>query len=226
MNPGRVLKRAFFYPLGIIRAIHNSGKNGSRDFYNSIRFKMSKIDAGTTISEDSVIGDNCHILENCTVNSSVIGAYTYIGKKGIVQNAVIGKFCSVASEVSLGLGRHPVDNFSTATLFYRKHNTLGIEFADHDSDFEEYLPIEIGHDVWIGNRAIIMDGISVGTGAVIAANSVVTKDVPPYAIVGGVPARVLRYRFNENKIASLLASEWWNWDLSKIKSRTEELNQP
>lgn len=220
-----VIKRLFFYPLGILKAIHILGKNGSRDFVNKTRFKNVIIDDGVCIDAQSLINERTHLLSNCMINNSVIGSYTYIGKNSIVQNTTIGKFCSIANDVCIGLGKHPIQHFSTSTLFYRIKNTLKIDLIDSDLVFNEYENINIGHDVWIGSKAIIMDGVSIGHGAIIAANSVVTKDVPPYTIVGGVPAKIIKHRFDENKIKTLLEIKWWDDDLIKIKNKISILNK-
>jgi acetyltransferase-like isoleucine patch superfamily enzyme len=95
-------------------------------------------------------------------------------------------------------------------LFYRKQNTFNIKVVDKDSSFQENKPIEIGNDVWIGARVIILDGVKIGTGAIIASGAIVTRDVPPYSVVGGVPAKIIKYRASENDIAFWQQSEWWN----------------
>jgi chloramphenicol O-acetyltransferase type B len=118
---------------------------------------------------------------------------------------------------------HPTDQFSSSPLFYRVRNTFQVEWINEDGSFEEYRPIEIGSDVWIGARAIVLDGVRVGDGAIVAANAVVTTDVPPYAIVGGVPAKILRYRFSREKIDHLLSLQWWTWSTNEIQERTDEL---
>jgi len=220
-----IVLRVLVLPLGLLIKLWSLAKEGARDIHNQIRFKGAKIDAGCCINEQSVIASNTHLLCNCIINSSRIGSYSYIGKNCIVQNTSIGKFCSIASDVFIGLGKHPTDLISTSTLFYRTSNTLGLKLVEKDLDFDEYAKIEIGHDVWIGTRAIILDGVKVGNGAIIAANSVVTKDVPPYAIVGGVPAKIIKYRFPENKIEQLLKSAWWDWPLEEIRLKVKELNK-
>jgi acetyltransferase-like isoleucine patch superfamily enzyme len=141
-----------------------------------------------------------------------------LGKNCLIQNASIGKFCSIANDVCIGLGKHPLDYFSTSPLFYRKQNTFKINLIEKDFQFEEYLPVSIGNDVWIGSRSLILDGVSIGNGSVIAANSVVTKDVAPYSVIGGVPAKHIKYRFSENQIDELNNGKWWDMDLNKIKS--------
>lgn len=219
MAANNILFRIASYPIAIFKEIHRLGVNGSRNINNRRRFPKALIDDNVRIHETSSISANTHILEGAVVNHSTISEYSYVGRNTIVQHAVIGKFCSIGSEVSIGLGKHPLEHFSTATLFYRKQNTLGIDLVDKNLDFEEYEPIEIGHDVWIGMRALIMDGVKIGTGAIVAANSVVTKDVPAYAIVAGVPAKIIRYRFNEQKIEELLSSSWWEKDLQEIKKQ-------
>lgn len=220
----KIIKRLLYYPLGIIKGLHELGKNGSRDIVNSNRFKGVLIDSGVCIDNNSKIEKHSHLLSNCLINNSFIDSYSYIGKNGIIQNASIGKFCSIANDVCIGLGKHPIDNFSTATVFYRISNTLNIKLIDKDFPFEEYKNITIGNDVWIGARAIVLDGVTIGNGAVIAANSVVTKDVPAYAIVGGVPAKIIKYRFPEEKIKKLNDSKWWELNLNEIKEKINILN--
>ncbi len=216
MKINKYFFRILFYPLGLIKVIYRLGLNGSRDILNNIRFNNVKINSNVCIDDQSKLAAHVNILKNCVINNSFINSYTYVGKNSIIQNASIGKFCSIGSEVCIGLGGHPISNFSTSPIFYRQNNILEIKLVNEDLEFKEYEPIEIGHDVWIGTRAIILDGVIIGTGAIIAANAVVTKDVPPYAIVGGSPANLIRYRFDESKIQSLLNSEWWELDLIEI----------
>jgi phosphonate metabolism protein (transferase hexapeptide repeat family) len=218
------LFRLLLLPFGLLNKVIQISKDGARDLHNKLRFKDVKIDKGICIDDRTKMGKNIHILADTIINNSFIDSFTYIGKNGVVQNAQIGKFCSIANDVCIGPGKHPIDNFSTATIFYRKKNTLNIELIEQDIFFEEYETVTIGHDVWIGTRAIVLDGITVGNGAVIAANSVVTKDVPPYAIVAGVPAKIIKYRFNDDKINKLNDSKWWELDLNEIKQKINNLN--
>jgi acetyltransferase-like isoleucine patch superfamily enzyme len=212
------IKRIFLLPIGLLKKVFEIANEGARDFENKNRFKNTIIDKGCCIDSKSIIHPNVHLLENCIINNSAVQSYTYLGKNCLVQNTSIGKFCSIANDVLIGLGKHPMDLFSTSTLFYRKANTLKIDLIDRNIDFEEYDSISIGHDVWIGARVIIMDGVTIGNGAILAANAVVVKDVPPYAVVGGVPAKIIKYRFPANKIEELVEQKWWMWDLEKIKN--------
>jgi len=214
--------RLLIIPLGLIKTIIDLTKKGSRDLHNKLRFKDTVVDSGCCINPNSKIEPFVHILENCLVNNSKISSYTYLGRNSIVQNATIGKFCSIANEVLIGLGNHPLEHFSTSTLFYRRNNTFKIQLVESDTDFNEYKPIIIGNDVWIGARATILDGVNIGHGAVVTANAVVTKDVPAYAIVGGVPAKIIKYRFTDVEIQNLLDSKWWDLSLKQIVENSPE----
>lgn len=208
-------------PCGLIKELCRIANKGARDFINKKKFFRAIIDSGCCFTDDSQIGENSHLFANCIINHSSIGNYTYIGRDSLIQNAKIGNYCSISHEVICGLGRHPLDLFSTSPVFYRKNNPLCQQVIDKNMKFEEYLPVNIGHDVWIGARAIIMDGINVGNGAVIAAGAVVTKDVPDYAIVGGVPARIIKYRSERDCVVNQ-RTEWWNYDPKLVLLKIEE----
>ncbi|MDD4556197.1 MAG: CatB-related O-acetyltransferase [Alphaproteobacteria bacterium] len=130
----------------------------------------------------------------------------------------IGNFCSLGMRVILGHGEHPLSFLSTSPYFYsNKLRYKKTENAIYD-EFEASEPIKIGNDVWVGDDVYIKSGIKVGDGAVIGTKSLVTKDVPPYAIVVGCPARVLKFRFDENTIEKLLKLKWWDLEDEIIKS--------
>ena len=207
--------RLFALPLGLLFKAWHLANEGARDIHNKLRYRNSEIDSECCINENTLIEANVHILKNCYINNCKIGSYSYIGRNSIVQNTKVGRYCSIANDVFIGLGKHPTDLISTSPIFYRKRNTLRIQLVENDSDFKEYADINIGNDVWIGTRAIVMDGVRIGNGAIIAANSVITKDVPPYAIVAGIPAKILKYRFAENKIEKLQSLNWWDWPISE-----------
>jgi len=141
------------------------------------------------------------------INSS-LDSYSFVGYDCSVNNATIGKFCSIASNVLIGPSEHSLHMISTSPCFFEYTDIIKKKFA--------YLPrpplssTTIGHDVWIGDGASIKSGINVGVGAVIGMKSVVTKDVPPYAIVAGNPARLIRYRFDSYTRCLLLESCWWD----------------
>lgn len=155
--------------------------------------------------------------DNCSISSTKIGDFTYISSNTKINRTIIGKFCSIGSNCSIGLGKHPSHTFvSTHPIFFSSRKQAQITFSDKDY-FEEYEDIEIGNDVWIGEGVIVIDGVKIGHGAIVAAGAVVTKDIPPYSIVGGVPAKIIRYRFDENIRRFLLKFKWWDKDMKWLK---------
>lgn len=210
------LLRLFLSPFGLLYKFVEIVKSGSRDIRNKLFFRKAIIERGCCINRQSKVEPYVRIFGDCTINNTSVSSYTYIGGNCLVQNAKIGRFCSIAPDCLIGLGNHPLEMFSTSPIFYRKENPLKYKLLEDDLDVTEYRPIDIGHDVWIGARVIILDGVTIGTGSVIAAGSVVTKNVPSYAVVAGVPAKVIKYRFSELIIERLLDSMWWAWTLEKI----------
>ena len=207
------MKKLFYRILFVIPSIFSlffrSLNKEARNYENYFRFRKTKIGYGTSITHDSEISASCRIYQNCIINHCKIGEYTYVNNNTTIQNTNIGNYCSISHDVLIGLGAHPLNLLSTSNIFYKKKNPFGLQLTPKDYAFNEYKKIYIENDVWIGAKSIIMDGIHIGNGAVVAAGAVVTKDVPPYAIVAGVPAKIIRYRFNENQCSQYLASHWW-----------------
>lgn len=148
--------------------------------------------------------------------NSHIGRYSSVATDTKLINATLGNFTVIARESRIGLGPHPTNYLTPHSIFY-KNNPWGFH-PDWVAkiNFSDKKPITIGNDVWIGSRSIVMDGVTIGDGAIVAAGSVVTKDVPPYAIVGGVPAKIIKYRFSDDIIKRLLEVKWWNLSDEKI----------
>jgi acetyltransferase-like isoleucine patch superfamily enzyme len=158
-----------------------------------------------------------------------IGSHSYINDGGLLRSGVvIGRFCSIGRFVIIGTGHHELNSLSTSPFFSKQHRASSLKLADPT----RRIRVQIGNDVWIGDRVTILSGVSVGDGAVLATGSIITKDVPPYAIVAGVPGRVIKYRFSENIIIQLLSIKWWefkdkflsNLNFSNISSVIVQLN--
>ncbi|MBF4465679.1 CatB-related O-acetyltransferase [Flavobacterium sp. LC2016-12] len=126
----------------------------------------------------------------------------------------IGSFCSIARNVTFQESTHYTNRIST-------HYILQHVFKETGEDITSKGPIKIGNDVWIGTHSVILSGVTVGDGCIIASNSVVNSDIPPYAIVGGSPARIIKYRFDDETIKKLLKIKWWDWEIEKIKKNKE-----
>ncbi len=169
------------------------------------------------------------LANSATFLKSEMGAFSYLADHSILVQTKIGRYSSIGPYVKNILGEHPASTFvSTSPVFFSQLMQLGttfvkgqkyneFRFADGEGNFSNI----IGNDVWIGANVILLEGITVGDGAIVAAGAVVTKDVPPYAIVGGVPAKVIRYRFDDFDISFLLDLKWWNKNESWIKAHAE-----
>lgn len=190
----RMITKIFRYSKGLLKNLFNPA-----------------ISLFTRIDSSSEVNRNAKIYGFTKVYHSRIGAYTYICRNSSIVWATIGRFCSIAGNVKIGMASHTLSKISTSPIFTERNNGTGHRWVQTDN-VNPYLSVEIGNDVWIGERAMIMGGVKVGNGAVVAAGAVVTKDVPPYAIVGGVPAKIIKYRFPESVIRQLEASRWWELD--------------
>lgn len=189
------------------------------------RHPTCRLYPGASIDGSSRLGKHNVLFYHASLINASLGDHTFVQRDSRICHADIGKFCSIAAGVRVGLGRHPVAFVSTHPAFYSPSQPVARTFAREEA-FHPIQRTTVGHDVWIGENALILDGVTIGTGAVIGAGAVVTRDVAPYAIVGGVPARVLRPRFDGDTARRLLESAWWEWDEASLRERARLFQDP
>jgi len=169
----------------------------------------------------STFGGYNKLYRGTKIIESDIGKFTYMSDSEI-YNCIIGSFSSIAPYTILGgFGIHPTKWISTHPAFYSNNLKANATFSN-DEIFDEYKKTIIGNDVWIGTRAMVLDGVKIGDGAIVAAGAVVTKDVPEYAVVGGIPAKIIKYRFTEDVIEQLLLLKWWAKPVQTLKKYHKE----
>jgi acetyltransferase-like isoleucine patch superfamily enzyme len=205
--------------------IVNFFKKKAKYFILKYKFPGAYIHPSSVVSVDSILSKGVKVLKSASLGNCKVEKFTYVGINSSFSNTTIGSYCSIGPDVICGLGTHPTDFVSTYPGFYSK-KASGSHWFGLTHDFKEQYQTTIGQDVWIGARVIIRGGINIGNGAIIGAGAVVTKDVPPYAIVGGVPASVLKYRFNEDIIQSLIKSKWWEKDEKLLSDLAQHMNDP
>ena len=169
--------------------------------------------------------DHTAVYSNCSLSDVRLGSYSYINEHSSTANVSVGKFSSIGPHFVCGSGGHPTNFISTSPVFYSTRRQCGVSFTETNY-FVERHETTVGNDVWIGARVFVKDGVRVGNGALIAAGAVVIRDVPDYALVGGVPAKVIRYRFSEDVIRELLEIKWWEWSEDRLREAQPLMAQP
>lgn len=177
-----------------------------RSVKNSLIHRTSKVEAGSSVV------------------SSSFGRYTFCGYDCDIYFADIGSFTSIANHVVISGARHPMEWVGMSPVFYSGRDSVKKKFSRFD--LSEIRRTSIGHDVWIGHSAIIISGVSIGNGAVVGAGAVVTKDVPPYGVVAGNPAKLIRYRFPFDIISKLEITCWWNLEDEEMIHLAKHIQDP
>jgi len=190
------------------------GGNGAQPNQYGVQDKRNDIQSNG-VSPLALVGHNICVLPGSVVDDfSKIHNYAWIGRNCTVTRATIGHYAGLANNISVGPGEHDTRRIANTALFT----------ADPYSELTK-APCHVGPDVWIGVDTVIRRGVSIGAGAVVGANSFVNKDVPPYAIVAGSPARHIRYRFTASQIDEIMKSEWWTFDLEQARKILEHLEK-
>lgn len=205
------------------------------NFVKWVRFNMNScIEIGhNTKVRGAVLSQNVKIGSHCNIQRGGVNSFSYMGDYCELPQVKIGKFCSIAAHVTLAAGNHPMNYISTSPYTYSKIKNSFAKAQLYKDEFNyiensNYL-CEIGNDVWIGTGAILVCGnkaLTIGDGAVIAAGAVVTKDVPPYAIVAGCPAKIQKYRFSEDTISWLERKKWWTKSNDWIGKNVDAFSNP
>ncbi|MBO4219614.1 MAG: CatB-related O-acetyltransferase [Clostridia bacterium] len=188
----------------------------------SIKRRTVRLAASAKIRPGTDFGEHIKIGRRTWLYGSV-GDYTYIGEDCRLS-AIIGKYCSISPDVKSVPGSHPLNYISTSPVFFSDQKQCGVSFAAGTVapeglyvDSEKQIAVKIGNDVWIGEHVLIKGGITIGDGAVVAMGSVVTKDLEPYGIYAGVPAKLIRKRFDDSVCSELIRVRWWENDEKWLK---------
>lgn len=176
------------------------------------------------VLQETTVDKTAAICSGVRFYRGKIGKYSYIGNNSFVSDTDIGNFTSISTDCYIGGTSHPMNWVSTSPVFHKWENIMKKNFARHE--FDIFKKTQIGNDVWIGNRVMIKAGVKIADGAVIGMGSIVTKDVGPYEIWAGNPAKLLRKRFDNETIENLMRIKWWEWDDETIEREADKFMAP
>lgn len=205
--------------------VKNSKIAESATTYKDVRIVDSEVGDYSTVGDNSSLlksklGEYVAINRNCVLDRSEMDFGSYINYNTTLKNVIVGKFCCISWNVCLyGGSSHNYHAPSMYTKYHWKH----IFGSSIDTTGDEKAKVIVGNDVWIGNGAIVINGVTIGDGAIIGAGAVVTKDVPPYSVVAGVPATLLKKRFDDSVVKRLLDIKWWDWPKDVISANEKLL---
>lgn len=188
------------------------------EYYWSKFLKKIRLRALVNVS----LGHGTKVCAGTQLVNVTVGKYSDIGYDCIIVNTDIGSFCSIGANVIIGGAAHTINWVSTSTVFNENKDHLPTKFSKHKFSLDSST--KLGNDIWIGNNVLIKANLTIGDGAIIGMGSVVTKDVGPFEIWAGNPAKLIRKRFDNERIEFLLKSEWWSWPDNKIKRYASSFN--
>lgn len=209
--------------IDMIKYLLRKIRNVTYRIYNQIKYKC-QIEYSCNTFKTVFEGQN-RISHGTYIPKSYLGIYSYVGANCILPNARIGRYSSIGNNVKVIAAMHPISWVSTSPVFYsnKRKFTLSEEELFNDILSVDGKSVLIGNDVWIGDNVLLRGGIKIGDGAIVAMGAVVTNDVPSYSIVGGVPAKIIKYRFSEADIQWLKKVRWWEMDPVILKTFQKEL---
>ncbi len=178
----------------------------------------------SSLLRDTKLGQFTDIAERVVLAECEVADFTYIERHVEAIYTTIGKFCAIAANARLNALNHPMDRISQHKITYRPNEYFAHAKIDKAyRELRQQSRVTIGHDVWIGHGAIVLPGLSIGHGAVVAAGAVVTKNIEPYAIVAGVPARRIKWRFKKSIRERIIALGWWDWEQEKLRAAVADM---